>query len=159
MKLKKYLYVDIDGTLKAIGSDNRNNTFFMAEFDKNCVKWLNYIIEQTDCELIISSDWRKCYAFTEIKKFFKYQGILKEPIDVTSMYEIYPKSTTFEEDIDNRLFQIDGHVQHHKPDRYAIIDDLGLWIRRKDFKEFVQIGLDTLEEETANKTIEILNAA
>lgn len=63
-------------------------------FDKKCVNILNKIIEETECELVITSDWRLEATLEEMGIYYENQGIIKKPIDFThSMsYEEYEQS-------------------------------------------------------------------
>lgn len=63
-------------------------------FDKKCVNILNKIIEETECEIVITSDWRLEATLEEMGIYYENQGIIKKPIDFThSMsYEEYEQS-------------------------------------------------------------------
>jgi len=63
-------------------------------FDKKCVNILNKIIEETECEIVVTSDWRLEATLEEIGIYYENQGIIKKPIDFThSMsYEEYEQS-------------------------------------------------------------------
>jgi len=55
------------------------------DFDKKAVKVLNEILEETDAEIVVSSDWR-CHAnLEELGEYFLSQGILKKPIGFTKL--------------------------------------------------------------------------
>lgn len=63
-------------------------------FDKKCVNILNKIIEETKCEIVITSDWRLEATLEEMGIYYENQGIIKKPIDFThSMsYEEYEQN-------------------------------------------------------------------
>lgn len=63
-------------------------------FDKKCVNILNKIIEETGCEIVVTSDWRLGATLEEMGIYYENQGIIKKPIDFThSMsYEEYEQS-------------------------------------------------------------------
>lgn len=63
-------------------------------FDKKCVNILNKIIEETECEIVVTSDWRLEATLEEMGIYYENQGIIKKPIDFThSMsYEEYEQS-------------------------------------------------------------------
>jgi hypothetical protein len=63
-------------------------------FDKKCVNTLNEIIEETECEIVVTSDWRLEATLEEMGIYYENQGIIKKPIDFThSMsYEEYEQS-------------------------------------------------------------------
>jgi hypothetical protein len=55
------------------------------DFDKKAIKVLNEILEETDAEIVVSSDWR-CHAnLEELGEYFLSQGILKKPIGFTKL--------------------------------------------------------------------------
>ena len=63
-------------------------------FDKKCVNILNEIIEEIECEIVVTSDWRVKATLEEMGIYYENQGIIKKPIDFThSMsYEEYKQS-------------------------------------------------------------------
>lgn len=90
MKEGKLLFIDMDGVLNS--QDNMNamtvlhrvtcenehlpydtrdakthpcDSFNMHRYDERCVRWLEYIIKTTGCDLVISSTWR----YMGLKKF------------------------------------------------------------------------------------------
>lgn len=82
-KGKKLSYDD------TIGIDAR-----FDNFDEKCVNILNEIIEETGCEIVVTSDWRLGATLEEMGIYYENQGIAKKPIDFThSMsYEEYEQS-------------------------------------------------------------------
>jgi hypothetical protein len=54
----------------------------MDSFDSKAVKVLNQIIEETGCEIVISSDWKNWGNLEQMKKMYVTRGI-KPPIDLT----------------------------------------------------------------------------
>ena len=52
-------------------------------FDKKAVDVLNSIIEETDCEIVVSSDWKAWATVGEMGQYYKQQGIIKKPIAFT----------------------------------------------------------------------------
>lgn len=55
----------------------------MDNFDAKSIKVLNEIIEATDAEIVISSDWKLHGTLAEIGEMYRTRGILKSPIAVT----------------------------------------------------------------------------
>jgi uncharacterized protein (DUF2164 family) len=53
------------------------------DFDKKSVRILNEIIQETDCEIVVSSDWRYHATLQELGEFYIQQGIVKRPVAVT----------------------------------------------------------------------------
>jgi hypothetical protein len=55
-------------------------------FDQKAVKVLNEILEETDAEIVISSDWRLQATLEELGDYYESQGIIKRPIGVTDIF-------------------------------------------------------------------------
>jgi len=53
------------------------------DFDKKAIKILNEIIEQTGCEIVVSSDWKLHANLEELGDYYESQGIIKRPIATT----------------------------------------------------------------------------
>ena len=96
-------------------------------FDKKAVNVLNSIIKLTDCEIVISSDWKRFCSLEKMKDFYKSQGIIKSPLDYTP----YIKGPY-------RGLEIKQWLDTHKVDKWVAIDDLYLeldnfvWVSRTD---------------------------
>ena len=105
----------------------------LIDFDKEAVKVLNEIIQQTDCEIVVSSDWKKWCPLDKMKEFYLSQGIIKAPIEYTPNLK---GKNIFE----TRAFEIKDWLNTHKVDNWAAVDDLYLgdyltnfvWISRTD---------------------------
>ena len=54
----------------------------MDSFDSKAVKVLNSIIEETGCEIVVSSDWKNWGNLDQMKEMYITRGI-KPPIDLT----------------------------------------------------------------------------
>jgi hypothetical protein len=53
------------------------------DFDKKAIKVLNEIIEETGCEIVVSSDWKLHATLEELGDYYESQGIIKRPIALT----------------------------------------------------------------------------
>jgi hypothetical protein len=53
------------------------------DFDKKAIKILNEIIEETGCEIVVSSDWKLYATLEELGEYYESQGIIKKPITLT----------------------------------------------------------------------------
>jgi hypothetical protein len=53
------------------------------DFDEKSVRMLNKIIQETDCEIVVSSDWRRHATLEELGEFYIQQGIIKRPVAET----------------------------------------------------------------------------
>ena len=53
------------------------------DFDIKAVKVLNEILEETGCEIVVSSDWKLHATLEELGDYYESQGIIKKPIALT----------------------------------------------------------------------------
>lgn len=53
------------------------------DFDKKAVRILNQILEETEAEIVISSDWKGWANLEEMGEYYISQGIIKKPIAYT----------------------------------------------------------------------------
>ena len=53
------------------------------DFDTKAVKVLNEILEETGCEIVVSSDWKLHATLEELGEYYESQGIIKKPIALT----------------------------------------------------------------------------
>lgn len=112
-KNNKVLFLDHDGVI-CLGNNfgsrykkqrkvyNKNNprplqselpyNLRFDNFDKKAVKVLNSIIKETDCEVVVSSDWRYHCTLEEMGLYYKEQGIIKPPIGFTEKLKDFDPS-------------------------------------------------------------------
>jgi hypothetical protein len=55
-------------------------------FDEKSIKVLNSILEKTDAEIVVSSDWRLHATVEEMGQYYEIKGIIKKPIDYTKLF-------------------------------------------------------------------------
>jgi hypothetical protein len=53
------------------------------DFDEKAIKVLNEILEETGCEIVVSSDWKLHATLEELGDYYESQGIIKRPIALT----------------------------------------------------------------------------
>jgi len=117
------------------------------DFDKKAVKILNQIIEETGCELVVSSDWKLHATLEELGDYYENQGIIKRPIGLTPNLgqctwhedeEIY-WSPRWELEM-TRVVEIKQHLHDHpEVTHWVSIDDLNMGKNGEDWKDW---GLD-----------------
>jgi hypothetical protein len=145
--MKKFIYLDIDGVL-CLGTELAQRTKYheqlgwLYDLNKKAVSVLNKILDETQADIIISSDWKDHFTIKQLGDIFEYNGVKKRPIDVTVSF--HGKKLEFLER--DRVAEILDHVKTHKPDVWVAIDDLDLrpWITgvytsnpEKDYPNFV----------------------
>lgn len=121
-------------------------------FNQECVKIFNEILDKTNAIIVLSSDWRFYWDLTDLDKIFKFNGVIKSPIGITSKI----KRKLSSELEDDRSFQIKTYVDETLPNSWVAIDDLNLeslgpnFVRTKDSEGLKQTGVK-------EKIIKILN--
>jgi len=122
--MKIFIYLDIDGVI-CLGTEinpKLTKWGYVYNFNPKAVVVLNDILKQTNADIIISSDWRTHFSITQLEEIFKWQKVIKVPIDVTP----HKQYRTIENIDEDRAFEIMEHVEIHKPDKWISIDDLDL---------------------------------
>lgn len=113
------------------------------DFDKNCVSCLNQLIEETDCEIVISSDWRTWATIEELGEYYTHQGIIKKPIDFTPFIDVneVPEGYKFKQGMGNnqlRVLEIKKWLQEHpEVENWVAIDDMQMGDQEWGLQNFV----------------------
>ena len=102
------------------------------DFDKKAIKILNEIIEQTGCEIVVSSDWRLHATLEELGDYYISQGIIKRPIAVTDIFkDLFPKEWNafrFRAELELERSMEIGHwlENHSEVTHWVAVDDLNM---------------------------------
>lgn len=140
------------------------------DFDAGCIKALDEIIEMTDCEIVVSSDWRNHATLEEMGELYTNSGILKEPIDYTPFeiptgLKFYNRYTEAEE---TRSYEIlEWLKKHPEVTHWVAVDDMSMGLEYQSYSgiekrswgltNFVRTYDDGIKNETAKwKTISYL---
>lgn len=115
----KIIFLDIDGVLvlRDAPDDYSENT---PPFDPDCVNVFNQILSETNAIIVLSSTWKKVWDLKRLDFIFKFNGVIKSPLDITS-------------DFNNREKEITDYVQRKAVDEFVILDDMELEIFPKNF--------------------------
>lgn len=111
----KYLFLDIDGVLNSsCWYRSTKDEATDIDLDPKCIELLNQIIIETDCIVILSSDWR--YDFVSACNRLYLAGLIKDSIK--------DRTDILTEDI-SRGKNIQNYINRHltKGDTYCIVDD------------------------------------
>jgi len=143
--LDPFIFLDIDGVLATNQAPKISKSLWYNEraypFNKHCVNILNQILEKTNAELILSSDWRRVFDLNELDKIFKFNKVVKSPIAITSV-------------LFNRDNEIREYVMVNKLSKFVIIDDsLLVGYKERLIKTNPEKGLQT---EHLRKIIKLL---
>lgn len=102
------------------------------DFDKKAIKILNEIIEETGCEIVVSSDWKLHATLEELGQYYESQGIVKKPIATTPNLEdfdpdsagLYHWKGWLER---KRILEIEKYIEMNPDITYWVaIDDLNM---------------------------------
>src|SRR3990167_6306596 len=156
-KFSKYIFLDIDGVLAtdttykewwAAGSPDTLE-WKVKLLDKNCIELLNFLIEEVNPGLIISSNWKRLeineYSLSEI---FKRAKISAYPITLSRRII----GTTPDVFSRHHGIEIDKYVKVSKikPESFIILDDMeeaGLFYPDRLILTSESIGLTSLDIE------------
>ena len=106
----KILFLDVDGVL------NSYKTGGMYALKRNCLRRLQKIVEETGCEIILSSTWRKDeYALRRLRRVLAYRNIRIK--DVTPILD-KSRGIEIEEWLNRNLTRKEWNEL-----TYAIVDD------------------------------------
>jgi hypothetical protein len=125
----KIIFLDIDGVMVPFwgaghsSAMSKNNKWDAEPFCSKAVKILNDILELTDAEIVISSDWRDHYDLPTMREIFKANGVNKLPIGYTKNSKLY-KADDLE---GGRVDEIRDWVQTHRVKHWVSIDDLDMF--------------------------------
>jgi len=127
------IFLDLDGVMcttyehfQSVKNFWEKNNFardigMQYRFNEKCVKILNEILKITDADIVLTSDWREDYDLQTLDNIFKFNKVIKSPIDVTDVY-----SKTMQELEKFRGSEINDYIYKKNITNYVIIDDLDL---------------------------------
>lgn len=123
----KLIFLDLDGVMctSSCYGKGKNNKWDSYMFDHKAVAVLNFILQETNADIIISSDWRHEYTLQEMREIFAHNFVFKGPIGFTPNSEEY-KSNQLEL---GRANEIKTWIKLHawKSDiKWVAIDDLDM---------------------------------
>jgi HAD domain in Swiss Army Knife RNA repair proteins len=115
------------------------------DFDQKALKVLNKIIQKTDCEIVVSSDWKKWATLEEMGDYYQRQGIIKRPIGYTTSIlkgdlKFFDYNTNLEE---TRSYEIQDYLKNHPEiTNWVAIDDLNMSKRINETTKEYMWGLE-----------------
>ena len=128
----KILFLDFDGVIclsTEWGSRYKTKTQF-DRFNAKALKVLNEILLLTDCEIVVSSDWRFHCTLEEMRNLFSERGIQKLPLDYTpnSVSAELLKDVTPKNELElTRCAEINQWLEEHpEVTSWVAVDDLDL---------------------------------
>jgi len=148
MKINKAIFLDIDGVLALNYGFSLPETEWLMNtaypFDKPCVDVLNLIIEKTDAEIVLTSQWRVDYTRNELDMIFEWNNINKNPIAITESIGGF-----------TRCLEIERFLEENTVNKFVIIDDMHLECYPQNF---IHTIMETALNEThIDKIVKLLN--
>ena len=154
----KIIFLDFDGVMDTAYYDHilskkalPGNDSFGTVFDPYCIQNLKHIIDETGADIVVSSSWKYLMTYKDFLDMWEYRGLPGFVTDVTPT----PSKRN------NRGDEIDAWLEECKTEcQYVIIDDL----EANNFNEhqiprlLIVNPFFGLDEETAERAIQILNA-
>ena len=125
------IFLDIDGVLATFNDSIRDTYKFQKEnewakniqvpypFDKKCVEIFNEILSLNECEIVLSSDWRKFWPLNELDIIFKENKVIQSPINITKIEHYFSSSGD-----KVRAAEIESYISKYKIEKWIILDDL-----------------------------------
>jgi len=109
-----------------------------SSFDAGAVTVLNSILDATQCEIVVSSDWKRGVTVDYMSEFYQQQGIKKSPIDFTDWLPGYPSYHQ------QRATEINTWLEAHADvESWVAVDDLymGTWLDNFAWAKHVHLGI------------------
>jgi phosphoribosylformimino-5-aminoimidazole carboxamide ribonucleotide (ProFAR) isomerase len=145
----KVLFLDHDGVIclapqwgKRNSKNSKKKGEFFDPFCNKAINVLNEIIEETDCEIVVSSDWRTYKSLDYMKSLYIERGIIKPPMDYTNIFSINDEDILEEtweyKDRNQTLARVrEKEIKHwlskNDVEAWVAVDDLNM----KKLKNFV----------------------
>jgi hypothetical protein len=131
---KKIIFIDVDGPL-AWGSWNDGKVTITGgvedfqipyPWDRADCEALQKICDETNAELVLSSDWKKHFTFNQMKRIFWHYGITARLIDITTHQDLWNKMSRPGLDHE-RALEVAKWARDNKITNWIAIDDLDLY--------------------------------
>jgi hypothetical protein len=86
---------------------------------------LQKICDETNAELVVSSDWKKHFTFNQLKRIFRHYGVTARLIDITTHQDLWNKMSrpSLEHE---RALEVVKWAKDNKITNWIAIDDLRL---------------------------------
>jgi hypothetical protein len=126
----KVIFLDHDGVIclqsewgGRFERDREGLDSVFDDFNSKAIVVLNQIIEATDCEIVVSSDWRHYATLEQMQELYQIRGIKKTPIGMTGSAD-YSNAQLLEK---YRCVEIRQYLEKHPEiSEWVAVDDMDL---------------------------------
>jgi hypothetical protein len=150
---RKIIFIDIDGPLAWATWDDGTVTIKGREGDftipyawveEDC-QALQKICDETNAELVVSSDWKKHFTIIQLRTIFQHYNIYSPVIDITTHQKLWNKLSRPSIEWE-RAAEITKWVKDNKISNWISIDDMQLnkqykWLKTPQWRH-VQVDGD-----------------
>jgi hypothetical protein len=130
---RKIIFIDVDGPLAWATWNDGKVTISAGSGDfqipypwvKEDCEALQKICDETNADLVVSSDWKMHFSFLQLKQIFFHYGITARVLDITTHQNLWNKMsrTSLEHE---RALQVAKWAKDNKISNWIAIDDLRL---------------------------------
>lgn len=144
---RKIIFIDIDGPLawntwndgKVTITGGVGDFTIPYPWVKEDCDALQRICEETNADLVVSSDWKKHFTFNQLKRIFWHYGITAgRLVDITTHQDLWNKMSRTSIDHE-RALEVAKWAKDNKISNWIAIDDLDLYHNFKWLKPRVSM--------------------
>ncbi len=162
------IFLDIDGVLATHKEFMLNRTKFRSSdkraaelgipypYNPDCVKIFNEILESTETQIVLSSDWKHHFSLHDMNEIFKHNGIIQSIVAFTDDDMVMFNNITL-----NRAHQIEKYIKDKQIENWIALDDLWLhkYMDNSDGRFFLTKDMEGLKQSgLKDKIIKKLNS-
>jgi hypothetical protein len=131
---RKIIFIDVDGPLawgtwkdgKVTINTGVEDFQIPYPWVKEDCEALQKICDETNAELVVSSDWKKHFTFNQLKRIFWHYGITARLVDITTHQDLWNKMSR--PGLEHmRALEVAKWAKDNKISNWIAIDDLDLY--------------------------------
>lgn len=123
----RIIFLDLDGVMctNSCSGKGKDNKWETEMFDHKCVGVLNFILQETGAEIIISSDWRHTHTLQDMREIFCHNNVIKGPIGFTPSSKTYTAMNLEGGRVDEIKFWLQLHAWKNDI-KWVAVDDMNM---------------------------------